>query len=397
MNMSTLPNWMTPQEIADLVKTHGTPLYVYSRDALKVQAHTALSMQAPFGLTVRYAMKANPHPDILKLFKNEGLHIDASSGYEAEKALQSGFEPSQILITAQQLPDNLKELVARGVQFTATSLHQLEVYCQLFPGEDVSVRINPAMGDGMNNRLTTGGVNASFGIWHEYIPEVKKIAADSGSKITRLHTHIGTGTNPAKWEEAEAISLDLVKQFPDVTTLDLGGGFKVAYMESEPSADMNEIGERLAKKLQQFAEQTGRKLHLEIEPGKFLVAGAGILLAEVIDTSDTGKDGHVFLRTNTGMNDLLRPGIYGAQHPLITVKKDGSLPPENEEVVVVGHNCESTDVLTPYPGDPERLKPRLMGKAEIGDYIAIGMTGAYGASMATHGYNSYPSAKEILI
>src|SRR5690606_35532168 len=100
----------------------------------------------------------------------------------------------------------------------------------------------------------------------------------------------------------------------------------------------------------------------------------------VIDISDTGADGHTFLRTNTGMNDLLRPGMYGAQHPLITVKKSGILPTEAHPVVVVGHNCESTDVLTPYPNDPEGLAPRTIGTADIGDFIVIGMAGAYGAS-----------------
>lgn len=397
MTLEKLPSWITPKQVHALAEEHGSPLYVYSRAALQEQAEKALSLPAPFGLTVRFAMKANPHPEILQIFKDSGLCIDASSGFEAEKALEAGFKPSQILITAQQLPANLKELVEQGVQFNATSIHQLKTYCDLFPGKDVSVRINPAIGDGMNNRLTTGGLNSSFGIWHEYINDVKQIVKKSGSKITRLHTHIGSGTNPEKWAEAEKISLKLLEQFEDVTILNLGGGFKVARMKDEPSADMNEIGERLKTGLEEFAKKTGRKIRLEIEPGTFMVANAGVLIAEVIDRTDTGSDGHVFLRTNTGMNDLLRPGMYGAQHPIIAIKKDGTLPSETETVVVVGHNCESSDILTPYPGDPEALQPRLIGRAEIGDIVLIGGAGAYAYAMSAKGYNSYPSAKQVLI
>ena len=397
MDIEKLPSWLTSSRVQTLAEKHGLPLYVYSKSTLQEQAKKALSLPAPFGLTVRFAMKANPHPKILQIFKDEGLHIDASSGFEAEKALDVGFEPSQILITAQQLPTNLKDLVVQGVQFNATSIHQLKTYCGLFPGKDISVRINPAIGDGMNNRLTTGGLNSSFGIWHEYIGDVKQIAKQSGARITRLHTHIGSGTNPEKWAEAEKISLKLLEQFGDATILNLGGGFKVARMQNEPSADMGEIGERLKSGLERFASRTGRKIKLEIEPGTFMVANAGVLIAEVIDKTDTGSDGHVFIRTNTGMNDLLRPGMYGAQHPLIAVRKDGSLPSETEPVVVVGHNCESSDILTPYPGDPEALQPRLIGKAEIGDLIVIGGAGAYAYAMSAKGYNSYPSAKQFFI
>jgi diaminopimelate decarboxylase len=392
-----LPQWLAPRQVIKLVEEHGSPLYVYSKSTLEKQAEEALKIRMPYGLTIRFVMKANPHAEILKLFKEQGLQIDASSGYEAERAIDAGFEPSDILITAQQLPENLKDLLESGVQFTATSLHQLKTFCHLFPGKDVSVRVNPAMGDGINNRLTTGEVNASFGIWHEYLDEVKRIASESSCKITRLHTHIGTGTDPEKWAKAAEVSLQLVEHLPDVTNLDLGGGFKVAYMRGENSADMGEIGNKLADSLNDFAAKTGRKLHLEIEPGRFLVASAGVLISKVIDKTDTGKQGHTFLRIDTGMNDLLRPGMYGAQHPIVTIKQTGEIPAGSEAVVVAGHNCESTDVLTPYPNDPERLKPRLMGKADIGDYLVIGMAGAYSASMAAHGYNSYPSAKEILL
>jgi diaminopimelate decarboxylase len=142
-----------------------------------------------------------------------------------------------------------------------------------------------------------------------------------------------------------------------------------------------------------FTEKTNRKLNLEIEPGTWLVANSGTLLSTIVDIVDTGQDGYKFIKLDTGMNDILRPSLYGAQHP-ITVLNDTST---QEEYVIVGHNCESGDILTPETGDPERIRPRLLNKASIGDIVAIGGSGAYCASMRAIGYNDFPSANEILV
>jgi diaminopimelate decarboxylase len=188
-------------------------------------------------------------------------------------------------------------------------------------------------------------------------------------------------------------SLAIASQMPDVTSLDIGGGFKIHRYGDEHEADMTEIAEVFASELTAFAEKTGRKLHLEIEPGTWLVAHAGTLLAEVVDIVDTGADGHAFLRLNTGMNDIIRPSMYGAQHKIEVLSE----AQEQEEYVVVGHNCETGDILTPAPGDPEGIESRLMKKANIGDVVAIYDAGAYCASFSAHGYNSFPSAKEIIV
>lgn len=386
-------NFLSDGQARQLAARHSTPLFVYSKVKLQEQARQVLAMPVSYGLTVRYAMKANPHLEILKTLREMGVCIDASSGYEAELALENGFKPQDILVTSQQLAHNLKELVEQGVQFTATSLHQLEEYGKLFPGSEVGVRLNPGMGSGHSTKTNVGGVTSSFGIWHEYIPQVDGIATKAELKITRLHTHIGSGTRPEVWQQALHTSLELAESLPSVTTLDMGGGLKVARTEAEHGADMNVIGEVLAKELRAFRDKTGRELKLELEPGTFLVANAGILIARIDDIVDTGADGYKFIKLNTGMNDILRPSLYAAQHP-IAVLNDSD---ETEEYVVVGHNCESGDLLTPSPGDPEKLGPRELSKASIGDLVLIGGTGAYCASMSAHGYNSFPNAEEVLI
>lgn len=393
--------FLTPELIQQLTAEHGTPLFVYSKREIKRAAQNILqaSRQLSYGGTIRYAMKANPHTEVLQLLHEEGIHIDASSSYEAEIAFEAGIPGENILLTSQQLPpndDRFKALVEKGVQFTATSLHQLREYCRLFPSTSVSVRINPGMGSGMNNRLTTGGVNASFGIWYEYIPEVLEIAQAANVKITRLHTHIGTGTDPAEWEAALDINLHLVEKLPDITTLDIGGGFKSGYMRGEHDADMQVIMGVLAKRLEEFADRHNRQLHLEVEPGRWLVVHAGTLLTKVVDRTDTGVNGHQFARVDTGMTDILRPAMYGAQHPLITVPMNNE-PRKDGEFVIAGHCCESSDVLTTAKGNPEELESRHMLEPKIGDIIAVECAGAYCANMRASMYNSYPSAKEIVI
>ncbi len=391
--MTFLTNFLTKDQIKRLTADHKTPVYVYSQEIIKEQAATALSLPVPYGLTVRYAMKANPHPDILKTMRENGVKIDASSAYEVEKALAVGFEAGDILLTSQQLAHNLKELVEKGICFNATSLRQLEEYGKLFPDSEITVRINPGIGSGHSAKTNVGGVTSSFGIWHEYIPKVHDIAKQYGLTITRLHTHIGSGTDPDVWQQAIAISLGVARQFPNITTLNLGGGFKVARMDGEKGADMQVIGNRLSEELKNFANETTKKLKLEIEPGTFLVANAGILIAEVQDIVDTGNEGYMFLKLNTGMNDVLRPSLYAAQHPIEIINDSET----KQEYVVVGHNCESGDLLTPAVGNPEGLGPRLLNEASIGDTVLLGGAGAYCAAMSAHNYNSFPDAAEIMV
>lgn len=385
---------LTNSQLTQLGREHGTPLFVYDRQYLKERAALLLDLKLPFGLTSRYAVKANNHPEIVRLFNEAGLSFDASSSYEAEELLRQGIEGNKISLSSQQPAHNLPELLAAGVQYVATSLHQLELFVQTAPrGADVGLRVNPGLGAGHNNRTTTGGANSSFGLWNAYLPEALKMAKDAGVQITRLHVHIGSGADPKMWGEVMKTSLAIVGRMPDVTSLDIGGGFKIHRFGDEHEADMQEIADVFGKELEDFSHATGRQLHLEIEPGTWLVAHAGTLLAEVADIVDTGVDGHVFLRLNTGMNDIIRPSMYGAQHK-IEALVDAT---EKDKYVVVGHNCETGDILTPAPGDPEGLSPRVMKQVAIGDMVAILDAGAYCRSFAVHGYNSYPSAKELLV
>ncbi|HUC87290.1 MAG TPA: diaminopimelate decarboxylase [Candidatus Saccharimonadales bacterium] len=386
--------FLNKDQISRIADRYGTPVFAYDERLLIERAREAKDFEAPFGLTVRYAMKANPNAALVRLFDGQGLHIDASSGFEVERALQLGIPAGHIMLTSQELPGNLTELVGHGALFNATSLHQLEVYGQTFPGSEVSVRINPGLGSGGTNRTNTGGPASSFGIWHEYIDQAQSLAKRYRLKITKIHTHIGSGSDPAVWQKVVGMGLAIVDQFPDVTVLNLGGGYKVARMSDETAIDLPAVSRSVAKTLRAFAERTGRKLHLEIEPGSYLVANAGALIARIQDIVDTGPSGYRFLKLDTGMTELMRPSLYGSQHPIVVI---GSQPGRKEQYVVVGHCCESGDLLTPQPANPEMLATRLLEAAKIDDLVVIEGVGAYGSAMSAQGYNSFPAAAAVLV
>ena len=396
--------FLTNDAVRHLASEHGSPLFVYSRGMVRSAAEEVLHAfkPVPYGLTVRYAMKANPHPEVMRTLNEQGIHIDASSEYEAQAALDAGIAPEQILLTSQQLPNDMGWIKESGVHFTATSLHQLEQYGQAYPGSSVSIRLNTGLGSGANHRLTTGGIEVGFGIWFhqgdDRGADIDAIVKKHDLKVERLHIHIGTGSDPAIWEQLMQAGISALEHFTDATVLNLGGGFKLPYMRGEKGADLPAIGQIAAKYLKDFEAQTGRQIHFEAEPGRYLVARAGSLIATVIDRSDTGEHGDEFLKLNTGMNDILRTPMYGALHPLISVAREANAQERAiNKYVVIGHCCESSDILTTKPHDPESIDPRPMHEANIGDYMVIEMAGAYCAGMRARGYNSFPDAQEVVI
>ena len=383
---------LTLDQAAEVRERFGTPSYVYDRDGLEAAARRALAFPAPFGFTLRYAIKANPSRGVLALFRELGLHVDASSDHEVERALRAGFAPAAIQLTSQMPSPRLAEHLDRGVLYNACSLHQLEAFGRLAPGHEISARMNPGLGSGATNRTNTGGPASSFGIWHEYLGDVKTVAERFDLRITRLHSHVGSGTDPEVWKRCTRMTLDLAAKLPDVQLINLGGGFKVGRMPGEPSVDMADVGAHVRAELLAFRDRDGRALHLEIEPGTYLVANAGVVVATCIDVVDTGRDGYLFAKLDAGMPEVTRPSLYGAQHPI-----DVLAPGRAEaDVVFVGPCCESGDILTPAPGDPEALGPRRVPRPQIGDLVLVGGAGAYCAAMSTVNYNSYPQAPEIM-
>jgi len=385
---------LTEKQAAQVRDQFGTPCYVYDRRTLETAARTALQFPSPFGFTLRYAMKANPSIGILSIFRDLGLDIDASSDYEVERAIRAGFAPDRIQLTSQMPSRRLEEHFRRGVLFNACSLYQLESFGKVAPGGRLSVRLNPGLGSGGTNRTNTGGPASSFGIWHEYVDDVKRIAAQYSLTIDRVHSHIGSGSDPEVWKRVTRMTLDLAALFPDVAAVNLGGGFKVGRMPDEQTTDLQDVGAHVERELLEFQERDGRGLRLEVEPGTWLVANAGAVVATCIDVVDTGRDGYTFAKLDTGMTEVTRPALYGAQHPITVLAEDGA---DEADLIFSGPCCESGDILTPASGDPEALAPRRTRRPRIGDLVVVGGAGAYCAAMSTINYNSYPQAPEVML
>ena len=389
--------FLKPEEAKAVRDAFGTPAYVYDLARLEEQAEKALAFPNAFGLTVRYAMKASPNAAILKVFRKKGLNIDASSGYEVRRAVKAGFDYADISLSTQEFPDFFPELVERGLKVNACSLSQLEAFGEAFPGGEIGLRFNPGLGSGGTGKTNVGGPSSSFGIWHELLPEAKALCEKYDLNVVRIHTHIGSGSDPAVWMKTSGMSLDLCREFPTVKTLNLGGGYKVGRMAYEKSTDLQVVGAPVKELFEAYAAETGTELRLEIEPGTFLLANSCAVVTTVQDKVTTGtEEGHVFLKLDAGMTEVLRPSLYAAQHPLVAVAADGTSPKTTAKYVVVGHCCESGDLLTPGPDDAESIAEREMGAVERGDMLVIEGAGAYCAGMSSKNYNSFPEAPEVM-
>ena len=396
--MNTVPEFVITKKQADAINdSFGTPTHVLDEKTLRANAEAVSNFPHTFGLTARYAMKANPNSTVLKIFDQMGLHFDASTVYEAERAINAGINPKKIQLTSQVIHDEdiLEHLVSQGMLFNATSLEQLRIANRVVSDRRISIRINPGEGSGAFKTLTTGGPDSSFGIWYKDILEAKAIVDSYGLKVVGLHTHIGSGANPEVGKVIARKSLYFANIFPEATRFNLGGGFKKGRGPGEKTTDLQEYGTAIATEFRNFYGETGRELHLEIEPGTYLVANAGSLLARVMDVKKTTDDKR-FLLINAGMNEVLRIPLYGAQHRLTVIPQDSETRGECD-YFVCGPACESTDVITLEAKKPGTLEARTLTEARIGDLFEIGSTAAYCDTMGTAGYTSIPKAGSVLV
>lgn len=387
------PRFITPDLVSHISENYQTPVYVYSEKELRERAREFLAFPSAFGHTVRYAMKANPQRNILKIFDSEWLLIDASSDFEALRAISAGILPEKIQISSQELWNHAKELIEKWVFFVATSIHQLEFFGKNFPWKSCGIRINPWVSSGAFAKISTWGSTSSFGIWHEKLDEVIKVSEKYNITLSKLHFHIGSENTPESWVDSARFGFDILRNIPSIDTFDMWGGYKMAIMRYEKSADLQAIWKALSEKFEDFYKETGRKIHLEMEPWKYLVINSCSMLVEVQDIVDTWEDGYMFLKINSGMNDMPRVAMYGVQEPLYIIN-DSS---EYVEYVVVGHCCESSDLISCKLYDAEVIEPRSLKKTSIWDMLVIDGVGAYNSAMAIKNYNSFPESWELLL
>ena len=366
-------------DLRDLALT-GTPRYVYAAEVLRRQAR-ALRALGVFD-RVLYAVKANAHPDVLGVLREEMLGFECVSPAEVERvtALFPSMHPREVLFTPNFVPrEEYAWAFSRGIRVTVDNLYPLEAWPETFAGQEVFVRLDPGQGRGHHDHVRTAGKKSKFGIALGDLDRLAALAREADVRITGLHAHVGSGVDaPESWAETARTLAEAAERFPEVRMLDLGGGLPVP---SRPGAAPFDL-EAAAAHLRAFREQHPR-FGLWTEPGRFLVAEAGVLLCRVTQTKT--KDGVRYVGLDAGMNTLVRPALYGAHHPIANLSRpdDDALYPTE----VVGMICESGDAFGHDVALPETRE---------GDVIAIGTAGAYGASMASR-YNLREPAAETLL
>ena len=404
---------LTASSILEAAKHAPTPFYIYDEGDIRQRCREMCAMPNAFGLTVRYALKANSTRALIKIIDEEGLHFDASSLNEVKRAMMAGIDPKKILLTTQEVPTDaeladIQALLKQGFEYNACSLTQLKKIAPFASAHNIALglRIHPGVGSGESVTRNTGDNYSSFGIHLSNVDEALAIINEHKLHIKRIHVHIGSGGSPKAWEDNIFRQLGIIRQyFPHVEIANFGGGFKVARMNDEDSADINALGSATKKALEDYAQTEGVKLHTEVEPGTYIMANAGSLVTNVMDIKRTGADGFTFALLNGGMEVLTRPLLYGSRHPFAIISPAGDVrysdihtdiapPPALQELILVGRCCESGDSFT--LNDDHTISPRTMLIPDIGDYIVVGGAGAYTSSMSPFNYNSHRQIAEFL-
>lgn len=375
-----------------IARTHGTPLYVYSEKRIAdnyTRLRDALSRAYPRS-RILYAAKANTNLAILRLLRRLGSEIDAVSPGEVHLALKAGFHPDQVLFTGTSVSDEeMRWLVERGVRLNLDSGSQLRRLLTYHIPDTLSFRVNPELGAGHHEHVITAGAHAKFGVWDEDAVKAYSEAAEAGVKRFGVQMHIGSGISDAHHyisaagrmlEIASKVSERLGVEFEFI---DLGGGIGVPYKPGEEEVDLDAFLGELASFIKEKVEAYGLgDPELWLEPGRYMVADAGVLLTRV--TTLKYNPFRRYVGVDAGFNTLVRPAMYGSYHEILNAS---NLNGEEGVYDVYGPLCESGDVFA---------RDRPMPHPREGDLLAIMNAGAYGFSMSSQ-YNSRPRAAEVMV
>jgi diaminopimelate decarboxylase len=393
------PGALDGERIAALTREFGTPVWAYDAGVMRERVGRLGGFDV-----IRFAQKACSNIAVLRLMREAGVVVDAVSEGELERALLAGYEPGEsgggegvepIVFTADLLTRGaLRRVVELGVPVNAGSPQMLEQVGKASPGHAVWIRVNPGFGHGHSRKTNTGGQHSKHGIWHEQLAESLELVDRHQLDLVGLHMHIGSG---ADYGHLEAVCEAMVKQVRllgrDVRAISAGGGLSVPYGPGEPEIDTERYFRLWDAARRELAAELGHDVRLEIEPGRYLVASAGVLAAEVRAQKHVGHNW--FVLGDAGFNDLMRPAMYGSSHRVSVLDADGARRVDGvRDTVLAGPLCESGDVFT--QGEGGEVTPVPLPRTEIGDLLVFHDTGAYGASMSST-YNSRPLIPEVLV
>lgn len=371
-------------DVRAIADEFGLPLYVYDADKIIEKIGLLRSAFAGVNLKIKYAAKALTNVSILKLMRQQGVEMDSVSVNEARMGMLAGFAPNQIMFTPSGVSfGEISEAIELGLQLNVDSLPLLEWVGQNYGSRvPVSIRINPHISEGGNIKISTGHADSKFGISILQRAEMRALVEKYQMSVTGLHVHTGSDfKNANAFLKGADVLFDLATDYPDLTFIDFGSGFKVAYKEGDHITDVAELGNQVSAAFQKFCQQYGRELELWFEPGKFLVSESGHLLVR----TNLVKQNPIrtFVAVDSGLNHLIRPMMYDAYHDIKNISNPAGEP---QKYTVVGYICETDTFAT----------DRILPEVRPGDVLSFENAGAYGFSMASN-YNARFRPAEVLV
>lgn len=374
---------MKNQDLLNVASEFGSPVYVYDSEKITSQyKRLTKAFKNVEHLRLHYAVKALSNLSILKLLNTLGSCFDTVSIQEVMLGIQAGVEPSKIIYTPNGVSfEELEKAISLGVQINIDNLVILEQFGTKHPEIPVCIRINPHVMAGGNTNISVGHIDSKFGISIHQLPHVLRIVENTKMNINGVHMHTGSDILDIDvFLYAAEILFEVAQNFKDLEFLDFGSGFKVPYHDNDIQTDVEELGEKLSKRFNEFCKSYGRTLTLAFEPGKFLVSEAGFFLVKVNVIKQTTST--VFAQVDSGFNHLIRPMLYGSKHEIYNV----SHPDRKKRFYsVVGYICE-TDTFA---------NNKMISEITEGDILAFRNAGAYCQTMASN-YNSRYRPAEVL-
>jgi diaminopimelate decarboxylase len=393
MMMSTIRSEIAGVPVVELARRFGTPAFVYDAGMIRRR----IADLAAFDV-VRYAQKACSNLTIVDLVRRSGGLVDCVSAGEIRRALTAhykpGGDPPPLVYTADIFDAEALGLCwEQGIHVNCGSPDMIDQLGARAPGRNITLRVNPGFGHGHSQKTNTGGKQAKHGIWHTQIAECVSRAKRHRLTVTGLHVHIGSGTD---LEHLSQVCVALERAATDVgpalTSVSVGGGLPTVYRSTDSYVDLPAYFALCDAMRKRLEGRFGHRVRLEIEPGRYIVAESGYLVAEI--RAVKRQDDNTFYLLDAGFNNLARPILYGAYHPMSIVPADGQTQRAEQDVIVGGPLCESGDIFTQEEGG--FVAARRLPAAKVGDFLVIECAGAYGFVMGSN-YNSRPLAAEVLI
>ena len=375
---------LSKEQLTRVADTIGTPVYVYHAEKIEQQLEELQQAFTQCNAKFFYACKALTNINILKLINKLGANIDCVSINEVKLALHAGFEPKRILFTPNCVDfAEVEEGKNMGVNLNIDNISILEQFGNRYGNSyPVCIRLNPHIMAGGNYKISTGHIDSKFGISIHQMRHIERTVKTTNLNVNGLHMHTGSEIKDINvFLQGLEVMFDAATHFPDLTFIDLGSGFKVPYQESDVATDVRELGNKVAGAFEQYERESGRKLEVWFEPGKYLVSEAGYFVVKANVVKQTTAT--VFVGVNSGFNHLIRPMFYDAFHRIENI----SNPNGAERIyTVVGNICE-TDTFA---------WDRKINEVREGDYLVFYNAGAYGFEMSSN-FNSRLKPAEVLM